>query len=86
MAYVLVFLFLSFVLHWNTHVSLPRVKICKSLTVHFNFTEAYLSVRTIIIRVRRMSSVVVVDDKSPVVRTGDVERLKYRGYVVAGVP
>ena len=32
-----------------------------------------------------MSSVVVVDDVSPVVRTGDVDRINYRGSGVAGV-
>ena len=33
-----------------------------------------------------MSSVVVVDDVSPVVRTDDVDRIRYRGSGVAGVP
>ena len=33
-----------------------------------------------------MSSVVVVDDVSPVVRTGDVGRVRYRGSGVVGVP
>ena len=33
-----------------------------------------------------MSSVVVVDDVSPVVRTGDVDRIRYRGSGVVGVP
>ena len=33
-----------------------------------------------------MSPVVVVDDVSPVVRTGDVDRIRYRGYGIAGVP
>ena len=33
-----------------------------------------------------MSSVVVVDDVSPVVRTGDVDRIRYRSSGVAGVP
>ena len=33
-----------------------------------------------------MSSVVVVDDVSPVVRTGDVDRIRYRGSGVPGVP
>ena len=33
-----------------------------------------------------MSPVVVVDDVSPVVRTGDVDRIRYRGVGVAGVP
>ena len=32
-----------------------------------------------------MSSVVVVDDVSPVVRTDDVDRIKYRGSGVFGV-
>ena len=33
-----------------------------------------------------MGSVVVVDDVSPVVRTGDVDRIRYRGFGVVGVP
>ena len=33
-----------------------------------------------------MSPVVVVDDVSPVVRTGDVDRIRYRGIGVVGVP
>ena len=33
-----------------------------------------------------MSPVDVVDDVSPVVRTGDVDRIKYLGTVVVGVP
>ena len=88
MAYVLMFVFLSlfYVLLWNTRVSLPRVKPFKILTVHFNFTEDNISVRSIIIRIRRMSPVVVVDDVSPVVTTGDVDRVRYRSYGVVGVP
>ena len=33
-----------------------------------------------------MSPVVVVDDVSPVVRTGDVDRIRYRGIGVVSVP
>ena len=33
-----------------------------------------------------MSPVVVVNDVSRVVRTGDVDRIRYRGIGVAGVP
>ena len=33
-----------------------------------------------------MIPVVVVDDISPVVRTGDVDRIRYRGWGVVGVP
>ena len=33
-----------------------------------------------------MSPVVIVDDVSPVVRTGDVDRIRYRGSGVVGVP
>ena len=69
-----------------TYVSLPRVKPYNILTVHFNFTEANFNVRTIIIRIRPVSSVDEVDDVSPVVRTGDVDRIRYRGYGVIGVP
>ena len=38
------------------------------------------------LRIRRMSSVDVVDDVSPVVRTGDVDRVRYCGSGVIGVP
>ena len=78
--------FSFYVLHWNTRVSLPGVKPCMILTVHFNFTESNISVWTIIIRIRRMSPVVVVDDISPVVRTGGVDRIRYRGSGVVVVP
>ena len=83
-AIVLMFVFLSFVLHWNTRVSLPRVKRCKVLTINLYFTEANCSGRPIIIRIRRMSPVVEVNDVSPVVRTGDVYRIRYHS--VVGVP
>ena len=33
-----------------------------------------------------MSPVVVVDDVSPVVRTGNVGRVRYRGFGIVGVP
>ena len=33
-----------------------------------------------------MSPVVVVDDVSPVVRTADVDMIRYRGWGVVGVP
>ena len=33
-----------------------------------------------------MNSAVVVDDVSPVERTGDVDRIRYRGAGVPGVP
>ena len=33
-----------------------------------------------------MSPVIVVDDVSPMVRTGDVDRIRYRGCGVVGVP
>ena len=33
-----------------------------------------------------MNSAVVVDDVSPVERTGDVDRIRYRGSGVVGVP
>ena len=56
------------------------------LTVHFHLTESNPGVFRIPLRIRRMSSVVVVDDVSPVVRTGDVDRIWYRGPGVVGVP
>ena len=56
------------------------------LTVHFNFTKFIVSVYRILIRIGRMSPVVVVDDVSPVVRTGDVDRISYCGFGVVGVP
>ena len=56
------------------------------LTVHFNFTEGNNGVFRIPLRIRRMSPAVVVDDVSPVVRTGDVDRIRYRGSGVDSVP
>ena len=38
-------------------------------TVHFYFTERIPGIIAIVLRIRRMSPVVVVDDVSPVVRT-----------------
>ena len=56
------------------------------LTVHFHLTEGIPGVTRIPLRIRGMSSVVVVYDVSPVVRTGDVDRIRYRGIGVAVVP
>ena len=56
------------------------------LTVHFHFTEDIPGVLRIPLRIRRMSPVVVVDDVSHVVRTADVDRIRYRGSSVDGVP
>ena len=56
------------------------------LTIHFNFTEVSVGVIRIPLRIRRMSPVVVVDYVSPVVRTGDVDRIRYCGSGVFGVP
>ena len=84
MPWCLCFFFLFF--HWNTRVSLPWVKPCKVLTVHFHFTESKKGVIRIPLRIRRMSPVVIVDDVSPVVRTGDVDRIRYRNPCVVGVP
>ena len=56
------------------------------LTVYFHFTESNNSAIRIPLRIRRMSPVVVVDDISPVVRAGDVDRIRYRGWGVVGVP
>ena len=56
------------------------------LTVHFQFAESNVGVIRIPLRIRRMRSVVVVDDISPMVRTGDVDRIRYRGSGVAHVP
>ena len=55
-------------------------------TVYFHFTEEIPGVIRIPLRIGRMSSVVVVDDVSPVVRTADVDRVRYRGSGVVGVP
>ena len=59
---------------------------CNSLTVHFNFTEANRSAKRVPLRIRMMSPVVVVDDVSPLERTADVDRIRYRGSGVVGVP
>ena len=56
------------------------------LTVHFNLTEDIQGIIRIPLRIRGMSSVIVVDDVSPVVRTVDVDRIRYRSSGVVGVP
>ena len=56
------------------------------LTVHLHFTELNKGANRIFLWLQRMSSVVVVDGVSPVVRTGDVDRIRYRGSGVVGVP
>ena len=56
------------------------------LTVHFHFTEVSVGFIRIPLGIRRMSSIVVVDDVSPMVRTGDVDRIRYRGSGVDSVP
>ena len=55
------------------------------LTVHFHFTEKINGVIIMPLRKRRMSPVVVVDDVSPVVRTCDIGRIRYRGSGVGDV-
>ena len=55
-------------------------------TVYFHFTEDIHGVIRIHVRIGRMSPVVVVNDVSPVVRTGYVDRIRYRGSGVPGVP
>ena len=55
------------------------------LTVHFHFTEGNVGVTRISLRMWGMSPFVVVDDVSPAVRTGDVDRIRYRDSGVVGV-
>ena len=56
------------------------------LTVHFHFTEKIPGFIRIPLGIRPVSPVVAVDDVSTVVRTGDVDRIRYRGSGVVGVP
>ena len=63
-----------------------RCRTCGILTVHFHLTEINPDVSRVPLRIRRMSPVVVVYDVSPVVRTGDVDRIRYRASCVLGVP
>ena len=56
------------------------------ITMDLQFTEFVEGVMRIPLRIRRMSPVVVVDDVSPVIRAGDVDRVRYRGSGVVGVP
>ena len=56
------------------------------LTINFNFTEVVVSFLRIPIREGFVSSVVVVDDVSPVVWTCYVDRIRYCGSGVIGVP
>ena len=56
------------------------------LTVHFHFTQSNPGIIRTSLGIRRMGSVVVVDDVSPVIRTGDVDRIRLCGFGVVGVP
>ena len=56
------------------------------LTVDFYFTEFNQGVTRISLRIGRMSPIVVVDDVSPVVRTGDLDRIRDCGCGVVCVP
>ena len=68
-----------------TFVLLHRSRICRLLTVH-HFTQFNPGVLRIPFRIRMRSPVVVVDDVPPVGRTGDVDKIRYRGSGVVGVP
>ena len=72
--------------HYITSIIRVRSGQIRFLTVHFHFTEVNPGGIRIPLRIRRMSPVVVVDDVSPVVRTRDVDRIRYRGSGVVGVP
>ena len=72
--------------HFIASIIRERLGQIRFLTVNFHFTEFNPGVRCIPLRIRRMSPVVVVDDVSPVVRTGNVDRIRYRGWGVVGVP
>ena len=72
--------------HSITSIIRVRSGQIRFLTVHFHFTEVSVGVIRIPLRIRRMSSVVVVDDVYPVVRTGDVDRIRYPVFGVVGVP
>ena len=56
------------------------------LTVHFHFTEEKVGVCRVPFGIRRVSPVVVVHDVSPVVKTGDVDRIRNCSCGVVGVP
>ena len=72
--------------HFITSIIRVRSGHIRFLTVHFHFTEDNVDFIRIPLRIRPVSPVVVVDDVSPVVRTGDVDRIRYRGSGVDGVP
>ena len=63
---------------------LKHFKAC--FTIYFHFTEVIVSIRRIPIRKRFVSSVVVIDDVSPGVRTCYVDRIWYCWSGVVGVP
>ena len=56
-----------------------------SNTVDLRFIDVIIGIQRIPIRIRRMSSVVVVNDVSPVIRTGDYDRIRYSGSSVMGI-
>ena len=56
-----------------------------SNTVNLHFTDTIVGELRILNRIRSLSSVVVVDDISPVVWAGYVDRIRYCGPCVIGV-
>ena len=65
-------------------LELKHFKQC--FTIYFYFTEVIVSIRRIPIRKRLVSSIVVVNNVSSVVWTGYVDRIRYCGSGVIGVP
>ena len=55
------------------------------ITVHLHFTQFNVSVRRIPSRIRKLCSIVKVDDVSAMTGTGDVSRIRYCGFGVIGV-
>ena len=65
---------------------LHKSRTCRLRTVNLKFTQINPGGTRIPLRIRRMIPVAVVNDVSPVVRTGDVDRIRYRCSSVDGVP
>ena len=72
--------------HFITSIITVRSGQIRFVTVHFHFTESNEGVIRIPLRIRKMSPVIVVDDVFPVVWTGYVDRIRYRGSGEVGVP
>ena len=55
------------------------------ININLHFTQLNVSVRRIHSRIRKVCSIIQVDDVSAMIGTGDISRIRYCGFGVIGV-